>query len=473
MTTSIPAPCDENVPKGAHAQGSAHPRATLAATILGSSLAFVDGSVVNVALPTLGRDLHASDAELAWAINAYLLPLGALILLGGAAGDHFGRRRLFIIGVGLFLLASVLCALAPSFEWLLIGRGLQGLGAALLMPNSLAILGASFIGEARGRAIGTWAATGAIAGALGPLIGGWLVDAVGWRSIFLVNLPLGAAAVWLVVTYVEESRDRNASQPLDWSGAALVSSALALITWSLTAAAELGTSRVLVALAGVFGALLMAAFLWVEGQKGARAMMPFALFATRAFIGLTILTFFLYAAMGGLFVLLPFLLIRVAGFSAIEAGAALLPLPLLIGVGSRAMGKLTAKLGGKLPLGVGAATVAVGLALFWRVGAEVSYWSELLPAIVTVAVGMAISVAPLTTSVLSSVDADHVGAASGFNSAVARVGGLIATALLGFVFVHQAEAGAFVAGFHAAALIGAAAALLAALSAFLLVPASE
>ena len=253
MTASLAGPCDTGIAASAPSGERSHPRATLAATILGSSVAFIDGSVVNVALPALGHDLGASPAGLAWTINAYLLPLGALILIGGGTGDHFGRRRLFMIGLATFTVASVLCALAANLPWLLGGRALQGLGAALLMPNSLAILGATFTGEARGRAIGTWAATGALAGALGPLAGGWLVDTVGWRTIFLLNLPIAASAGYLAWRYVAETRDGHQSKPLDWAGAALATAALGLLAWALTAASSASAGALTVWIAAAAG----------------------------------------------------------------------------------------------------------------------------------------------------------------------------------------------------------------------------
>jgi EmrB/QacA subfamily drug resistance transporter len=469
MSSATPAPCDALAAQAAAHQATPHPRATLAATILGSSVAFIDGSVVNVALPALARDLGAGPAGLAWAINAYLLPLGALILLGGAAGDRFGRRRLFLAGLAIFLIASLFCAAAPSLAAFLAGRALQGVGAACLMPNSLAILGAAFTGEARGRAIGTWAAAGAIAGALGPRGGGGRGDAAGWRTIFLLNLPVGAGAAWLARIYVAESHDQAHGAALDWRGAATATLGLGLVTWALTAAAEPGASSIL-AVAGGFGLALLGGFLWIEARAGTNAMMPVGMFATASFAGVTILTFFLYAALGGLLVLLPFLLIRIEGWSAVAAGAALLPLPAVIGLGSRAMGQVAAKIGGRLPLALGAATVALGFALFLRVGETgLDYWTDVLPATLVVALGMGLSVAPLTTTVMSSVDADHVGAASGFNSAVARIGGLIATALLGFVFAEAASAESFVAGFRVAAIVGAVSAGVAAIAAFVLI----
>ncbi len=436
-----------------------HPRATLAATMLGSSVAFIDGSVVNVALPALQQDLGASPAGLSWAVDAYLLPLGALILLGGGAGDHFGRKRLFLIGLATFTLASVACAAAPSLAWLLVGRGLQGLGAALLMPNSLAILGASFPPETRGTAIGTWAAAGALASTIGPPAGGWLVDNAGWRMIFLLNVPIAAAAAFLAVAYVSESRDEHQAAPLDWSGAALATAGLGLLTWSLTAASGGAPTPALIWAAAAAGTALLVGFVLLEARLGERAIMPVSMFATRAFAGLTLLTFFLYASLGGLLVLLPFLLIKIAGLSAIQAGAALLPVSILIGVGSPIMGRLASRIGGRIPLAGGAAIVAAGLALFARVPATgIAYMTDILPSTLLVGLGLAISVAPLTATVMASVERDHVGTASGFNSAVARVAGLIATALLGLVFAQQGSASAFVTAFHRAALIGAASA---------------
>ena len=444
------------------------PGLTLAATILGSSVAFIDGSVVNVALPALAHDLGAGPSELTWAINAYLLPLGALMLLGGALGDHFGRRRLFLAGLTLFTLASVVCAAAPTFGALLAGRGLQGLGAALLMPNSLAILGSAFTGEARGRAIGTWAAVGALAGALGPILGGWLVDVVGWRTIFLLNPPIAACAAFLAWRYVAESKEARREASLDWGGAALATAGLGLLTWALnTAAAHTGSG---VWPATVAGGTLLVGFIWLEHRRGDHAIMPLAMFGTPTFVGLTLLTFFLYGALGGLLVLLPFLLIRVEHWTAVAAGAALLPVPIVIGLGSRLMGRVTARIGGRLPLTIGAAVVGTGLALYARVGeGQIDYWTEVLPPTLLVALGMGVSVAPLTTTVMASVDTDHVGAASGFNSAVARIAGLVATALLGFVLARQGSAADFIAGFRTAAIVGGVSAALAAACGLLLI----
>jgi EmrB/QacA subfamily drug resistance transporter len=447
-----------------------HPRATLAATILGSSLAFIDGSVVNVALPALALNLKVSASNLPWVINAYLLPVGALTLLGGALGDHMGRRRLFHFGLATFTLASAACAAAPSLGWLLAARGLQGLGAAVLLPNSLAILSGAFTGEARGRAIGTWAAVGALAGALGPIVGGWIVDTVGWRTIFLINLPIAAAAGYFSWNYVEELKESIRAVPLDTAGAALATVALGLLTWSLTDASESSGGHAGAWLAALAGCVLLGVFLWLEGKLNDRAIMPLSMFGAPTFVGLNLLTFFIYGSLGGLIVLLPFFLIRIGGWPAIAAGASLLPVPALIGFGSRLMGRVSARHGERRPLIVGASLIAIGLGLYARVGADgIEYWRDIFPPTILVAIGMTACVAPLTTSIMTSVDATRVGLASGFNSAVARIAGLIATALLGFVFARQGSAQSFLIGFRWASLIGAASAALAAASAALLI----
>jgi EmrB/QacA subfamily drug resistance transporter len=428
----------------------------LAATILGSSLAFIDGSVVNVALPALASQLHADPTRLSWAINAYLLPLGALILLGGGLGDHFGRRRVFLLGLTLFMGASILCAAAPTFAWLLAGRGAQGVGAALLMPNSLAILGGAFAGEERGRAIGTWAAVGAMAGVVGPIVGGWLVDVAGWRYVFIINVPVALGAGHLAWRYVAEQRERGREVRLDALGALLATAALGTLTWSLTEAADTSRSLSSIGAVTLAGAALMVIFLFQERRLQDRALMPFSLFSSRTFVGLTLLTFFLYGSLGGLIVLLPFLLIQMNHWSAAAAGAALLPVPLLIGIGSRSMGRLAARIGARIPLSGGCLLVAAGLALYARVGAAgVDYWLDIFPPTLMVGLGMGVCVAPLTTSVMASVSTDHVGVASGFNNATARIAGLVATALLGFVFARQNSAAGFIAAFRAAAFVGA------------------
>jgi EmrB/QacA subfamily drug resistance transporter len=456
VTGAVAGPCDGGIAGSQKARPCPNQKLTLAASILASSLSFVDGSVVNVALPAIGADLHAQASGLQWIVNAYLLPLSALLLLGGAAGDKFGRRRLFVLGIALFALASTLCALAPSLELLLAGRALQGIASAMLMPNSLALLGAAFAGEARGRAIGTWAAAGAVAGAIGPVLGGWLVAAIGWRSIFLVNLPLCAGALWLGWRFVAESREERRA-PLDWLGVAVATFGLGAVTWGLTELSGGGSGGRGWIAAGA-GAAALLAFLGIERKRGERAIMPLALFGTASFAGLSLLTFFLYAALGGLFVALPFVLIELRGYSPVAAGAALLPLPAVIALGSRLMGRVAAGTGPRLPLTLGPLIVAAGFALAARIGTGSSYWTSVLPAVLAIAIGMAGAVAPLTTAVMASVDKDHVGTANGFNSAVARTGGLIATALLGSVLAARGPALAEAFAIAAYAAAGAAAA---------------
>lgn len=461
MSTALPTPCDGAAPEKKSAQ-PLHPNWTIATTMLASSLAFIDGSVTNVALSTIGTDVHGSAADLSWIINAYMLPLSALLLFGGAAGDHFGRRRVLIGGIALFAVASVGCALAGGLEMLLAFRAMQGLGAALLMPNSLGILGSSFEGEARGRAVGTWAAAGAISSAIGPPLGGWLVDAIGWRSIFYLNIPVAAAAIAAAWAYVEES---DASEGgLDWVGAVLATAALGALTWALTlwSAHHAASLRVWIGVA--MGAALLAAFVWAEHRKGERAMMPLGLFGSKAFAGLSVLTFLLYGALGGLILLMPYLLIVGGGWKPMQAGFALLPFSIVLGLASRITGRLTGRIGSRWPLTIGPIITGAGFALMVRADPHASYWTSLFPAVLVIALGMAGAVAPLTTAVLSSVDGRHTGTASGFNSAVARTGGLIATALSGAV-IATSGAG-LISAFHWSALVGAALAVASGVTAF-------
>ncbi|HAP10660.1 MULTISPECIES: MFS transporter [unclassified Afipia] len=441
------------------------PNLVIATTILASSLAFIDGSVVNVGLPAIGADFRADSSQLQWVVNAYLLPLSALLLLGGAAGDRYGRRRLLIAGVALFAIASLACALAPTLGWLLAARFIQGASAAMLMPNSLAILGQTFSGEAKGRAIGIWAATGAAAGAVGPVLGGWLIDIGSWRFAFLINLPLAFAAIWLATVSVPADRQEE-SDPLDSAGALLATLGLGLTTWGLTEGSAHGWSLFAVALMAA-GWVFLIAFVWAEHRRGDRAMMPLVLFGSPSFVGLTLLTFLLYGALGGLFVLVPFVLITAGGYSATQAGAALLPLPLVIAVASPLAGAFAAKTGPRWPLIIGPFVVALGFLLAMRIGAAQSYWRDVLPAIIVIAFGMAGAVAPLTTAVLMSVDEHHVGAASGLNSAVARTGGLVTTALIGGVLATMGSS--LPTAFGIASVCAAMLCIGASLSAFLLI----
>ena len=318
----------------------------------------------------------------------------------------------------------------------------------MLMPNSLAILGNAFSGEARGRAIGTWASAGAIASAIGPPLGGWLVDSVGWRAIFFLNIPVAIAAILIARKYIAESA--GGEQPLDWPGALLATGALGVLTWALTLWSSHHALSVLVAAGTGGGLILLALFVLVEHRRGDRAMMPLGLFASRAFVGLTLLTFLLYGALGGLFVLLPYVLIVGGGYSPLAAGAALLPFSIVIGLASRLTGRLTERIGPRWPLTIGPIVTGLGFALMTRLDPAVGYWTGVMPGMIVIALGMAGAVAPLTTAVLSSVDARHTGTASGFNSAIARTGGLIATALAGAVIASAGAA--LIASFHVAAL---------------------
>ncbi len=442
-----------------------HPKLVLTCTILASSLAFVDGSVVNVALPAMGKDLGAGASALQWVVNSYLLPLSALLLLGGAAGDHYGRRRLLMVGTALFALASLGCALAPGLPVLLASRLFQGIGAALLMPNSLAILGQTFSGESKGRAIGIWAAAGAAMGAIGPVLGGWLVDLGSWRAIFLINLPLASAAIVLAWRYVPRdlfTRDN----PLDIYGGLLATVGLGALTWALTVGSGTNGWTSSAILAAILAMGLLLYFVWIERRRGEQAMMPLGLFASKIFLGLSVYTFLLYGALGALFVLIPFILIKAAGYSGTAAGAALLPLPLLLTVLSPIAGALAGRMGPRRPLTIGPIIVAAGFLLALRIDARADYWRDVLPVMLVISLGMSGAVAPLTTAVLTSVDARHTGSASGFNSAAARTGGLVATALLGSVLSAGPQ---LPAAFHAAMICCALACAAASLSAFALI----
>ena len=426
-------------------------------SVCASSLSFIDGSVLNVALPSIRDSLSASAADVQWVVNAYTLPLASLILFGGALGDHHGRRLWLVIGTALFGAASLLCALSPSLDLLLAGRALQGVGAALLLPNSLALLNGAYDGEARGRAVGIWAAAGAIAAAIAPLIGGWLVDNAGWRSIFTINLPFAAAAILVALTRVAEAKDRKPAG-LDVVGAALATLGLGVLTYGLTLWSSERALTLTSAIAVVAGALMMIAFVFVERRAGDKAMIPLRYFGQPDFSALNLMTFLLYGAFGAAMLLLPYVLISAGGYSPVQAGLAMLPLPILISIGSPIMGKLATRIGPRWPLTIGPAVVAAGLLLGTRIASAQDYWTHVFPAITVMAAGMAIAVAPLTSSVLASVDSDHTGMVSGFNSALSRTGGLIAVALLGAVLVGEGQAllGPFAVALVIAAVVAAA-----------------
>ena len=397
-------------------------------------MAFIDGSVVSVALPALQADLNTSLRGSQWIVNAYMLTLGALILVGGAAGDRYGRRRIFSLGIVVFVVASVACGLAPNVEALVAARAAQGAGGALMVPESLAIISASFPEAERGRAIGTWAGFSALTTAFGPVLGGWLVDASSWRMIFFVNVPLGVLALAIALWRMPESRDDDAQRGVDWRGGLLATLGLGAIAYGLTAASELGWSDPVVLGAMLASVPLLGAFVWWQ-KRAPSPMMPLQLFKSRQFSGANAITLLLYFALGGALFFVPFELIGVEGYSAMDAGAAFLPFTLIMGVLSRWSGALTGRYGTRLPLIVGPAIVAVGLALCALQDIGRSYWSGFFPAMTVLGLGMAVSVAPLTTAVMQSGGEQHSGVASGVNNATARVAGMLAVALLGALAV--------------------------------------
>jgi len=408
-------------------------------SVAASSLSFIDGSILNVALPAIRSGTGADAAEVQWVVNIYTLPLAALILFGGSLGDHQGRRRWLVIGTSLFGAGSLLCALSASLAPLLAGRALQGIGAGLLLPNSLALLNGAYEGEARGRAIGIWAAAGAIAAAIAPLIGGWLVAHVGWESIFYINLPFVAAAILIALTKVAEVKEPEKAR-LDVGGATLATLGLGAATYGLTLWSQ---AFVLTPVAGVAlaaGAVLLAGFVLLERHLGTEAMIPLSLFAdNRCFSALNLMTFLLYGAFGGAMLLIPYVLIEAGGYSPVEAGLSLLPLSILLGLGSPLMGKLAVRLGPRIPISVGPVVVGAGLVLCTRIAGSQAYWTHVFPGILVASVGMTLAVAPLTSTVLAAVEKHQMGMASGFNSAVARLGGLIAVALLGAVLARTGK----------------------------------
>jgi EmrB/QacA subfamily drug resistance transporter len=456
---SVPAAAEAAGGQGGLRLASAQGRWVLLATVLGSAIASIDATVVGIALPAIGRDFGAGLAALQWVVTAYTLTLAGLLLLAGALGDKYGRKKVFLIGVVWFAVASLLSGVAPSVEFLIGARALQGIGAALLTPGSLAILEAVFRPDDRGRAIGAWSGFSGIGTAIGPFLGGWLVQAVSWRLIFVINLPLAAIVVAIASRHVPENRDPSATGPVDIPGGTLITLGLIGLTYGLIEGPASGWTGgpALAALLG--GVALGVAFAWRE-HRTADPMLPLGLFSSTQFTVTNVVTFVVYGAIGGTLFLLPIQLQEVSGYTPLEAGISLLPVTVIMLTLSSRSGALAGRIGPRLQMSVGPIVTGAGLALFARVTASGDYVTQVLPAVAVFGFGLAITVAPLTSTALAAVPAEHSGMASAVNNDVARAAGLIAVALLpaaggitASAYKHPAELSA---GFHSACLIAAA-----------------
>src|SRR5215471_4420551 len=427
--TVIQEPCDESIIRSRPASApcpKSSGRWVLVATTLASSMAFIDGTAVNVALPALQANLNATIIDVQWVIEAYSLLLTALLLVGGSLGDHYGRRRVFLIGVALFATASTWCGFAPNINQLIVARAAQGFGAAMLVPGSLAIISSSFPENERGRAIGTWSGFSAITTAIGPVIGGWLIEHLSWRAVFFINITIALLIILISLRCVPESSDTE-SQGLDWWGAILGAFGLGALVYGLIESSRLGFGDRSVIAALATAAALLALFLIIEARVP-NPMLPLALFRSRTFTGANLLTFLLYGALGGTLFFLPLNLIQVQHYSATAAGAAFLPFILIMFLLSRWAGGLVQRYGPKFPLVIVPLVAGVGFALFILPGVHAIYWQNFFLPVVVLGTGMAVSVAPLTTTVMNSVTQNRVGIASGVNNAVARGAGLVAIA---------------------------------------------